>query len=390
MNEFLMFIPDSYETAAFSVYCLIYLMIIMITLALRVYTRQRSFAYIWLSIGLALVLIDRIIMVSDYSHALLTQHWFGIGRASMLALSYILLNLAVLRLYKRMNRRMRNRFILLAAGIPVSAVLSVSLMPVESTHSGLYWPTIVYQMICALLCYFWVAPRINQRIPYLLGLLTYNLYLVILMLNAYIYESGNDFLFSITQVTALLFYSILLLIFFERIIENLQSTYRTSITDGLTGLYNKRYMYQRMNQWFNHRNRYGALIFCDLDNFKRLNDTEGHMYADEVLKKTAHIIREEVEEYGLAGRFGGEELIAFITNKHVNPVELAESIRVRIEQETGATGSFGISIHKSKLTVDDLVQQADEAMYSSKQRGKNRVTSFDQLSNTSHYPSKSS
>ena len=210
------------------------------------------------------------------------------------------------------------------------------------------------------------------------------------MLNAYIYESGNDFLFSITQVTALLFYSILLLIFFERIIENLQSTYRTSITDGLTGLYNKRYMYQRMNQWFNHRNRYGALIFCDLDNFKRLNDTEGHMYADEVLKKTAHIIREEVEEYGLAGRFGGEELIAFITNKHVNPVELAESIRVRIEQETGATGSFGISIHKSKLTVDDLVQQADEAMYSSKQRGKNRVTSFDQLSNASHYPSKSS
>ncbi|WP_195571525.1 sensor domain-containing diguanylate cyclase [Paenibacillus sp. 1001270B_150601_E10] len=379
MNEFLMFIPDSYEVAAFSVYCLIYLMVIMIILSIRVFTRQRSFAYILFSIGLALVLIDRIVMLSDLSNTLAPHHWFGISRASMLALSYILLNLAVLRLYKRMNRRARNRFAVLIGGIPVIAIICFAWVQEDQSMHSLYWPIILYQMVAAILCYMWIAPRINQKIHYILSLLTYNIYLLIVMMDAYIYDESNPFLLSAKHLVALLFYSILFLIFFERIIENLQSTYRTSITDGLTGLYNKRYMYQRMNQWFNHRNRFGALIFCDLDNFKKLNDTEGHLYADEVLKQTAQIIREEVDEYGIAGRFGGEELIAFITNKHVSPIDLAETIRVRIEQETGVTGSFGISIHKNHVSVDEFVQQADEAMYSSKQRGKNRITTFDQL-----------
>lgn len=379
MNEFLMFIPDSYEVAAFSVYCLIYLMFIMIILSIRVYTRQRSFAYILFSIGLALVLIDRIVMLSDLSNTLAPHHWFGISRASMLALSYILLNLAVLRLYKRMNRRARNRFAVLIGGIPVIAIICFAWVQEDQSMHSLYLPIILYQMVAAILCYMWIAPRINQKIHYILSLLTYNIYLLIVMIDAYIYDDSNPFLLSVKHLVALLFYSILFLIFFERIIENLQSTYRTSITDGLTGLYNKRYMYQRMNQWFNHRNRFGALIFCDLDNFKKLNDTEGHLYADEVLKQTAQIIREEVDEYGIAGRFGGEELIAFITNKHISPLDLAETIRVRIEQETGVTGSFGISIHKNHVSVDEFVQQADEAMYSSKQRGKNRITTFDQL-----------
>ena len=122
-----------------------------------------------------------------------------------------------------------------------------------------------------------------------------------------------------------------------------------------------------------------AILFCDIDNFKQLNDTQGHLQADIILKQVADIIKEETAEIGISGRYGGEELLACITIAANKVRRVAESIRSRVEVEAGVTVSIGYSVTKQPSSIHDLVKQADEAMYLSKTTGKNKVSSFNSI-----------
>jgi two-component system cell cycle response regulator len=92
-----------------------------------------------------------------------------------------------------------------------------------------------------------------------------------------------------------------------------------------------------------------------------------------VLKQVAQIVKEEIEETGICGRYGGEEIVILITDLDVDSGELAERIRVRVEAESIVTVSMGFSRWKKGLTADELIKQADEAMYKAKTSGKNKV-----------------
>jgi two-component system cell cycle response regulator len=103
-------------------------------------------------------------------------------------------------------------------------------------------------------------------------------------------------------------YSILFFLLLERVIEVMQKSYISTITDALTGLYNRRHFYSSVEKSLRTGQK-PSIIFGDIDNFKRLNDTKGHKAGDEILKQVSAIFKDEVEGLGLAGRYGGEEIV---------------------------------------------------------------------------------
>lgn len=152
--------------------------------------------------------------------------------------------------------------------------------------------------------------------------------------------------------------------------------------DGLTELYNRRYIEDVLTKWIQEKRfRMLAVLFCDIDDFKLINDQYGHLEGDRVLMKIAEIMQEEAREKGFAGRYGGEELIVVFYDVEEEGVrEAAERIRRRVAEGNllmGSEGkvsiSGGISVYKEGMTVESLLEEADKKMYQAKLEGKNRI-----------------
>ena len=159
-----------------------------------------------------------------------------------------------------------------------------------------------------------------------------------------------------------------------------------SITDGLTKLYNSRHFYTSLQLEMERANRYHrslALLMIDIDDFKRFNDTHGHLAGDKVLAKTGEAIRSALREADTGYRYGGEEF-AVILPETVGPgaVEVAERIRkelaamplpLKAETSRFITASMGVSELKAEDILSEFIRRADENLYLAKKEGKNRV-----------------
>lgn len=163
-----------------------------------------------------------------------------------------------------------------------------------------------------------------------------------------------------------------------------------AITDDLTGLYNRRYLFEQLEREIERSLRYGSplgFIMVDADHFKSINDTYGHHIGDIVLKEIAALIRENCREIDTAARYGGEEfaVIALSADTETTFV-MAERIRKSVEAkpircddvEINLTVSIGlISYRQEELEKmahpDDMVNAADRALYRAKQNGRNRT-----------------
>ncbi len=155
-----------------------------------------------------------------------------------------------------------------------------------------------------------------------------------------------------------------------------------SITDSLTGLYNHSHSIERLHQETSNSKRYGTpltMMMLDIDLFKAVNDSYGHVAGDEVLKGVAEIIRSNVREGDIAGRYGGEEFILVLPN---TPIEgglaIAERIRSRVEENRWQIEELKITLSGGIKSLEDespteLVIRADANLYTAKEQGRNRI-----------------
>jgi diguanylate cyclase (GGDEF)-like protein len=156
-----------------------------------------------------------------------------------------------------------------------------------------------------------------------------------------------------------------------------------SLRDPLTGLYNRRYMEDALDRFISLAERTGgatSVLMIDLDNFKRLNDQNGHAKGDAVLRDTAAQLVSGLRPSDVVSRYGGEELVVILPGCGLEDAALkAETLRARIEGLSEAHGvpisaSIGIaSVPETATSAVDVIPLADAALYGAKQAGKNRV-----------------
>ena len=168
-------------------------------------------------------------------------------------------------------------------------------------------------------------------------------------------------------------------------IQNLFKMHYSSLnTDFMTGLINRRGFKEAVHNAISDAKKYGVaftLIILDIDNFKDINDSCGHPYGDEVLKIIAHIIKQNTRHSDLSFRYGGDEFALILpdTSKE-DALQVCMNIQSSLNDDRhfteGAchpTISMGICEWSGNMTSDDIIKAADEAMYLSKQEGKNRI-----------------
>ena len=167
---------------------------------------------------------------------------------------------------------------------------------------------------------------------------------------------------------------------------------RVSITDGLTGLYNHRHIHLLLHEEFERADRIGELIsvaMFDLDRFKSVNDNHGHQAGDRVLEQMSDILRESAREIDRLGRYGGEEFMVILPGTSIDDAEVfVERVRHEVQRRPfniGGTDPLHMTISAGIATYPDpnindpetLVRLADEALYSAKTSGRNKVVRFD-------------
>ena len=153
--------------------------------------------------------------------------------------------------------------------------------------------------------------------------------------------------------------------------------------DGLTGLKNRRVFQERLAEEFYRAQRYHialSLLLLDVDKFKQFNDTFGHPAGDEVLKIVARLLQNAVRDTDFVARYGGEEFVVLMPYTDQDAaLKLAERLRSAIESapwsKRPVTASFGVaSLSPECDTEESLLSQADQALYQSKNAGRNRVS----------------
>lgn len=155
-----------------------------------------------------------------------------------------------------------------------------------------------------------------------------------------------------------------------------------AVTDGLTGLYNRRALHGLLSQEFARAQRYKSLlsiVVLDIDSFKSYNDTYGHLQGDQVLSGIGDILSASVRDTDSAARFGGDEFVLLLPETDAAGANaFAERCRAGIQtyawQQGGNTASFGVATYSSLYhTESALMEDADRALYHAKRSGRNRV-----------------
>ncbi len=170
--------------------------------------------------------------------------------------------------------------------------------------------------------------------------------------------------------------------------EYLDQLYQYTIRDGLTGLYNKKNLLETLENEFQRCKRYNrqlTLMMMDLDHFKKINDTYGHLVGDRVLVAVAEVLKNYFRTADFIARFGGEEFCVILPETPLPAAHLtAERIRMAISnikivdngREIGVTISIGIAAFDPRMASPLLlIEEADRKLYIAKQSGRNRVES---------------
>lgn len=151
-----------------------------------------------------------------------------------------------------------------------------------------------------------------------------------------------------------------------------------AITDSLTGISNRRHLFDVLTVETEKARRYGssyALLLLDIDHFKKLNDTYGHQKGDDLIRRVADVLKNSIRTVDVAGRYGGEEFLVVLTESDLEgAAAVAERIRKEVMKiDDGLiTVSGGVAVYGGE-TGDELLKKADALLYRAKNEGRNRI-----------------
>lgn len=198
----------------------------------------------------------------------------------------------------------------------------------------------------------------------------------------FIFTEKNSFKSHIITIFYIIFF-IIALFFYEnkknKLAKEKAIFYHLSQKDKLTNLYNRHYLESVLSNYDKQKNHisYG-IILIDVDDFKQINDKFGHSIGDKVLKNISLILKENIRNMDIIGRWGGEEFICIIqANEKSKLFNIAENLRITIEQsivhpQNKITASFGCALYNKQKFIE-IIKNADKALYIAKRKGKNRV-----------------
>jgi diguanylate cyclase (GGDEF)-like protein len=174
----------------------------------------------------------------------------------------------------------------------------------------------------------------------------------------------------------------------ERARKDAEGFARAAVTDPLSGLFNRRYFHERLEEELDRAQRHHtdvSLLMIDIDNFKGINDRFGHLAGDLVIRSVGDILKRSVRRFDLCTRFGGEEFAVVMPGSGAeNSASVAERIRQRVEAfrpsetelaDLRVTASIGMVVSRG-ASARDLIARADQALYEAKRSGKNRLVEW--------------
>jgi two-component system, cell cycle response regulator len=166
-----------------------------------------------------------------------------------------------------------------------------------------------------------------------------------------------------------------------------EEIYRLTILDALTSVHNKRFFLEFLEREISRSQRHAttlALVLFDVDHFKQVNDTHGHMAGDTVLKEICRRLRPRIRREDLLARYGGEEFACVLPDTTRSGAGIfAEALRILVERDPviyqgtriPVTISLGVAVHSvdEPASTNDLIRRADEKLYQAKRAGRNKV-----------------
>ncbi len=156
--------------------------------------------------------------------------------------------------------------------------------------------------------------------------------------------------------------------------------------DALTNIYNRRRLNKALDEYsesHKQQNKQFSVVILDIDKFKNINDNYGHNVGDSVLKEVSELIRANIRANDILGRWGGEEFMLVLAETTVEEAALvAENLRALLDKHDfkfvgSVSASFGIAGCDKQNNMENLINQADKALYTAKEKGRNRVEVFD-------------
>ena len=173
----------------------------------------------------------------------------------------------------------------------------------------------------------------------------------------------------------------------DKLCDRYEMAVHSAITDKLTGLYNRRYFDYFLELEIKRSSRQQAslaLLMIDIDDFKQINDTFGHLFGDTILNQLGELLKTQIRETDMAARYGGEEFAVVMSNTGLEKaVQISERIRQTIQSYSfgdknfSMTASIGIAMYPSDAdSFNQLIEKSDSSLYKAKRTGKDRVVAY--------------